>query len=140
MKIERIIRTFTGTLGGVFGYIFGKTDGFIIALLSFVIADYLTGVIAAVVNKEISSDIGYKGLLKKIGIFIAVAIANAIDVYVLKSGTVMRSATCLFYIANDGISIVENLFHIGVPFPAKLKKYFAQIKTDDKGDEENESD
>lgn len=128
-------------LGGLAGYIFGKTDGFIIALLCFVIADYLTGVIAAFIKKEVSSKVGFNGLLKKITIFVAVAIANVIDVYVLKTNSIMRTATCLFYIANDGISIIENLSVIGVPFPAKIKKYFKQIKEDDKKDgRDNESD
>ena len=128
-------------IGGLAGYIFGKTDGFIIALLCFVIADYLTGVIAAFIKKEVSSKVGFNGLLKKITIFVAVAIANVIDVYVLKTNSIMRTATCLFYIANDGISIIENLSIIGVPFPAKLKKYFSQIKEEDKKDgEDRESD
>ena len=135
------IKRFAAMLGGLAGYIFGKTDGFIIALLCFVIADYLTGVIAAFIKKEVSSKVGFNGLLKKITIFVAVAIANVIDVYVLKTNSIMRTATCLFYIANDGISIIENLSIIGVPFPAKLKKYFAQIKEDDKKDGgDNESD
>lgn len=135
------IKRIGAMLGGLAGYIFGKTDGFIIALLCFVIADYLTGVIAAFIKKEVSSKVGFDGLLKKITIFVAVAIANVIDVYVLKTNSIMRTATCLFYIANDGISIIENLSVIGVPFPAKIKKYFKQIKEDDKKDgRNNESD
>lgn len=135
--IKRVLAMF----GGLVGYVLEKTDGFVIALLCFVIVDYLTGVIAAFIKKEVSSKIGFTGLLKKIAIFATVAIATIIDIYVLKTNSIMRTATCLFYIANDGISIIENLSVIGVPFPTKLKKYFAQIKEDDKKEvEDDESD
>lgn len=130
------IKSFFAMLGGLAGYIFGKTDGFIIALLIFVIIDYITGLIAAIINNEINSEVGYKGLLKKIGIFCAVAIANVVDVYVLDGTPILRTATCCFYIANDGISIIENLSRSGVPFPKILKEKFEQLR----GDEESDSD
>lgn len=131
----RWIKSISAMLGGLAGYIFGRLDGFIIALLIFVVIDYITGLIAAVINGEVNSEVGYKGLLKKIGIFCAVAIANVIDVYVLQDTAILRTATCCFYIANDGISIIENLARSGVPFPEVLKKKFEQLKG-----EENDSD
>lgn len=129
--IWTIIQWVFASLGCLLGYIFGNLDGFLIALIVFVIADYITGLCSAFIRKKVSSKVGFKGIIKKICIFIVVAIANIIDVNLLEI-PMLRTAVIFFYISNEGISIVENLTILGVPVPKKLKDVLTQIK--EKGD------
>lgn len=121
-------------IGGFLGWLFGGFDGFLYALIVFVIVDYFTGVMAACVQKRLSSEIGFKGIAKKVTIFLLVAVANMIDVNIIKTGNAARTAVVFFYISNEGISILENAALIGLPIPQKLKAVLLQIN---KGENEN---
>ena len=128
-----IIQWVFALTGSLLGYLFGNLDGFLIALIVFVIADYITGLCSAFVQKKVSSKTGFKGIIKKMCIFIVVAIANIIDVNLLEI-PMLRTAVIFFYISNEGISLIENLTFLGVPVPKKLKDSLTQIK--EKGDKD----
>lgn len=118
-------------IGGYIGFYLGSIDAFIYTLLAFVIADYVTGVLRAGVERKLSSSVGFKGIAKKIVIFIVVGIANLCDVNLIKGdGTMIRTAIIFFYIANEGLSILENTMAIGLPVPEKLKEMLEQLKED----------
>lgn len=114
--------------GAVCGYLFGELDGLFIALLSMSVLDYLTGVVVAISKKKLSSAVGFKGICKKILMFILVAAANIIDMQILGC-TALRSAVLFVFIANEGISIIENSAELGIPVPEKLREILAQIKS-----------
>ncbi len=121
------------TAAGVFvGWFLGGFDGFMYVLLAFVVIDYLTGIMVAVLEKKLSSEIGFRGIFKKILIFILVGIGNIIDVYIIGNGSAVRTAVIFFYISNEGISIFENIGKIGLPIPEKLKRTLEQINEEDK--------
>lgn len=122
-------------LGAFLGYWLGGLDGFLVALIAFVVIDYLTGVMVAIVQKKLSSEVGFRGICKKVLIFSLVAIGHIIDTQLLKDGSVIRTAVIFFYLSNEGISILENATIIGLPVPAKLKSVLEQLK--DKEDETN---
>ena len=115
------------TLGGALGWFFGGADGFFFALLAFVVADYITGVMVAVSEKKLSSAVGFKGIFRKIIIFILVGVANLLDVHVLGAAAVLRTAVVFFYISNEGVSLLENAGRLGVKYPQKLKDVLAQL-------------
>ena len=117
-------------IGGALGWFIGGLDGFLYALIAFVVIDYLT----AGVQKKLSSEVGFKGIAKKIAIFLLVGIANIIDVDVIQNGTALRTAVIFFYLSNEGLSILENAGNIGLPIPEKLKTMLAQLK--DKEDDQ----
>ncbi len=121
-------------IGGALGWFIGGLDGFLYALIAFVVIDYLTGLLAAGVQKKLSSEVGFKGIAKKIAIFLLVGIANIIDVDVIQNGTALRTAVIFFYLSNEGLSILENAGNIGLPIPEKLKTMLSQLK--DKEDTE----
>ena len=125
-----------GALGGVIGWLFGSPDSFFYALIAFMFVDYFSGVIAAGVKKELSSDIGYSGIMKKLCIFMIVAVANVVDTNIINAGGAIRNATIFFYLSNEGISILENVVVIGLPVPEKLKVILKQIGSEDNGDKE----
>lgn len=120
-------------IGGFMGYFLGGFDGFIYALVVFVVVDYLTGVMAAVIKKEVSSEVGFKGICKKVTIFCLVGIGHILDTQIIQAGSVLRTAVIFFYLSNEGISIIENIAIIGLPVPQKLKDVLEQLKS--KGDE-----
>ena len=128
---------FTG-IGGWLGYFLGGCDGLIIALILFVVMDYITGIMCAIADKKLSSEVGFKGICRKVIIFMLVGIANIIDVEVIKTGSVLRTAVIFFYLSNEGISLLENAGHLGLPIPEKLKLVLEQLH--DKGDSEGSSD
>ena len=113
------------TLGGV--------DGFLYALLVFVVVDYLTGLMAAFIQKKISSEVGFRGICRKVAIFCLVGIAHILDAQVIKTGSVLRTAIVFFYLSNEGISILENITIIGLPVPQKLRDVLEQIRDKDGG-------
>ena len=121
-------------VGGWLGYFLGGMDGFIYALITFVVVDYITGLMCAILDKKLSSEIGFQGIFKKILIFSLVAIGHIIDKNVIGDGSVIRTAVIFFYLSNEGISILENAAHIGLPIPQKLKDVLGQLHN--KGDEE----
>jgi len=110
------------------GFLLGKFDGLMWALVTFIVLDYLTGVLAAVSRKELSSQIGAKGIAKKLLIFVIIIIANIVDVLVIGESHVLRSITVMFYIANESISILENAGSMGVPVPKKILSVLEQLK------------
>lgn len=122
--------TFTG---GFLGWFLGGPDGFLYALVAFVIIDYLTGVICAIVDKRLSSEIGAKGIFKKVLIFLLVGVGHILDTQVLDIpyGGALRTAVIFFYLSNEGISIMENAGHIGLPLPESLKSVLKQLHNRD---------
>ena len=108
-------------VGGWLGYFLGGCDGLVYALILFVAADYVTGVMCAAVDKRLSSEIGFKGICKKVLIFVLVGLANILDVQIIGTGSVLRTAVIFFYISNEGVSLLENAAHLGLPVPEKLK-------------------
>ena len=123
-------------IGGIIGFMFGKLDGLITALIVFVTIDYVTGFICAWAEKKLSSEVGAKGIAKKVFIFFLVAVANVIDTQILKEGSTLRTAVIFYYLANEGLSIVENAARLGLPVPPKLKDALEQLSDND--DEEVE--
>lgn len=130
-------------IGGWLGYFLGGFDGMMIALIVFMTLDYLTGVMCAIVDKKLSSAVGFKGICKKVLILMLVGVANIVDVHVVGTGSALRGAVVCFYLSNEGVSILENAAHIGLPIPEKLKEILAQLhnRGDKSGEpkEENEN-
>ena len=120
-------------IGGFVGWFLGGVDGFLYALLVFVVVDYLTGLMAAYIQKKISSEVGFRGICRKVAIFCLVGIAHILDAQVIKTGSVLRTAIVFFYLSNEGISILENITVIGLPVPQKLKDVLEQIREKDGG-------
>lgn len=132
------IRLTIATVGGFIGGIMGGFDGLIYSLIAFVLIDYLTGVMAAIVDRQLSSEIGFKGIFKKVSIFMLVAVGHIIDSKLLGSGTALRTAIILFYTSNEGISILENAARMGLPIPKRVKSVLEQLKKDSDEDEGTE--
>ena len=114
-------------VGGWLGYFLGGNDGLLIALVLFVAVDYLTGVMCAVSDKVLSSNVGFMGICRKVLIFLLVGIANILDVHVIGTGSVLRTAVIFFYISNEGVSLLENAAHLGLPVPEKIKAVLEQL-------------
>ncbi|HEM6266445.1 TPA: phage holin family protein [Streptococcus suis] len=114
-------------IGGLIGSLFGELDGILYALLVFIIIDYLTGIFAAVVEKQLSSSIGFRGIFKKIAILFLVSIGHLIDTAIIKQGGTIRTMVIFFYLSNEGLSILENTVRIGLPIPEKLQAILKQI-------------
>lgn len=133
-ELIQINKVLFSTIGGILGAIFGDVDGMLYALLIFIVMDYLTGIMAAIIQKELSSQIGFKGIFKKVVLLFLVAIAHTIDTHVLKYGGAIRATVIFFYLSNEGLSIIENAVRIGLPIPEKLKELLARLK--DGGDAE----
>lgn len=119
-------------VGGFFGWFLGGLDGFLYALLAFVVLDYLTGLMCAVVDKKLSSEIGFRGIFKKVLIFVMVGVGHIVDTQIIGDGSVSRTAIIFFYCSNEGVSLLENASRIGLPVPQKLKDILAQLHN--KGD------
>lgn len=113
---------------GLIGWLYAPFDAIFYALIAFVIFDYITGVIKAIKQKNLSGEIGFWGITKKIIIFMVVAIGNILDKYVIGSGSAIRSMLIFFYLSNEGISIIDNLKLIGVPLPDKLQEIVSNLK------------
>lgn len=122
-------------IGGWLGYFLGGCDGLLFALLAFVVIDYITGVMCAIADKTLSSEVGFKGICRKVLIFLLVGIANVLDVQVIGTGCILRTAVIFFYISNEGISLLENASHLGLPVPAKMKAVLEQLH--DKSEKED---
>ena len=114
-------------IGGFLGWFLGGFDGFLYALIAFVVLDYCTGILAAGVNKKLSSKIGFNGIAKKVCIFVLVGLANVIDMHIIGNGSALRTAVIFFYLANEGISVLENSAVIGLPVPEKLKEMLLRL-------------
>lgn len=119
-------------LGGWLGLYLGGVDGVLTALVLFVVADYLTGIMCAVVDKQLSSSVGFKGIFRKVLIFVMVGVANILDTQIIGNGSVIRTAVIFFYLSNEGISLLENAAYLGLPIPKQLKLILQQLH--DRGD------
>ena len=133
-EIWNWIQLALSAVGGALGWFFGGMDGLIYALLVFVIADYITGVMCAIADKNLSSEVGFKGICNKVLIFVMVGIGHIMDTYLIGNGEVLRTAVIFFYCSNEGVSMLENAGHLGLPIPAKLKDILEQLhdRTEDK--------
>lgn len=114
-------------VGGFLGWFVGGFDGFLYALLVFVVADYITGVMCAIADKKLSSEVGFKGICKKVLIFVMVGVGHIIDIYLIGNGEVIRTAVIFFYCSNEGVSMLENAGHLGLPIPQQLKDILEQL-------------
>ena len=122
-------------VGGWLGWFLGGCDGLLYALIAFVTIDYITGVMCAVADHTLSSEVGFKGIVRKVLIFLLVGIGHILDTQVIGSGSVLRTAVIFFYISNEGVSLVENAAHLGLPIPEKLREILAQLHNrDEKND------
>lgn len=114
-------------IGGFIGWFLGGFDGFLYALIAFAVIDYITGVMCAISDKKLSSEVGFNGICRKVLIFVLVGIGNMVDVYVLGEAGVLRTAVIFFYLSNEGVSLLENSAHLGLPIPQKLKSVLEQL-------------
>ena len=130
------IQLIFSAVGGWLGYFLGGCDGLLYALIAFVVIDYITGVMCAIIDKKLSSAVGFKGIFRKVLIFLLVGIANIIDVQVIGTGAVLRTAVIFFYISNEGVSLLENAGYLGLPIPEKIKTVLEQLH--DRAEKEEE--
>lgn len=135
--MDKLIQTIFAVAAGIAGFLWGGMDGLLYALVSFMILDYITGCFVAIVKKELSSKIGFKGIAKKVLIMALVAVGHILDTHILGGGAFCRSAVIGFYIANEGISILENAGELGIPLPKKLIAVLKQLKSKDDEDDNN---
>ena len=135
-KLQLAIDSIAGTVGAIIGFMYGEINGLFLALIAFMALDYITGVIVAVINKRLSSEVGFKGLAKKLLILVFTALGHIIDTCILGGTPAAMSAVMLFYSANEGLSVIENAAALGLPVPRKLREIMEQIK--DKGESDND--
>ena len=133
-----VIQLVFTAVGGWLGWFLGGCDGLLYALIAFVVIDYVTGIMCAIVDKNLSSEVGFRGIFKKVLIFLLVGIGHIIDTQVIGSGSVLRTAVIFFYISNEGVSLVENAAHLGLPIPEKLKDVLEQLHDRAEKDENKE--
>lgn len=130
------IQLIFAAIGGWLGYFVGGCDGLLYALIAFVVIDYITGVMCAISDHTLSSEVGFRGICRKVLIFLLVGIANILDIHVLGNGSVLRTAVIFFYISNEGVSLLENAAHLGLPVPEKVKDVLEQLHGRSEGDEQ----
>lgn len=122
-----VVQAVFAALGGWLGWFLGGCDGLIYALVAFVVIDYITGVMCAISDKTLSSAVGFRGICRKVLIFLLVGIANILDTNVIGTGSVLRTAAIFFYISNEGVSLLENAAHLGLPVPGAVKDVLEQL-------------
>ena len=122
-----VIQLIFAAVGGWLGYFLGGCDGLLYTLLAFVVLDYTTGVMAAIADHKLSSAIGFRGIFRKVLIFALVGVGHLLDVQILGAVGVLRTAVIFFYLSNEGVSLIENAAHLGLPIPAKLKGVLEQL-------------
>ena len=123
-------------IGGWLGWFLGGCDGLLYGPITFVVIDYITGVMCAVIDHRLSSEVGFKGIFKKVLIFLLVGVANILDVQVIGTGCVLRTAVIFFYISNEGVSLLENAAYLGLPVPEKIKKVLEQLHSRSESEDE----
>ena len=114
-------------VGGFVGWFLGGFDGFLYALIAFVVIDYITGLMCAIADRKLSSSVGFKGICKKVLIIMLVGVAHIVDLHVVGTGNALRGAVVCFYLSNEGVSLLENAAHLGLPIPEKMKSILAQL-------------
>ena len=127
-------------IGGWLGFFLGGLDGLLIALIIFMALDYVTGIMCAVLDKTLSSRVGFRGIFKKALILIMVGIANIVDVHVVGTGSALRGAVICFYLSNEGLSLLENAAYIGLPVPEKLKEILSQLHRREEKEAKNDKE
>ena len=133
-----VIQLIFTAVGGWLGWFLGSCDGLLYALIAFVTIDYVTGFMAAAADHKLSSEVGFKGICRKVLIFLLVGIGHILDTQVIGSGSVLRTAVIFFYISNEGVSLVENAAHLGLPIPEKLKSVLEQLHDRAEKEEDHE--
>lgn len=126
-------------IGGWLGYFLGGCDGLLYALIAFAVIDYITGVMCAAADKKLSSEVGFKGICRKVLIFLLVGVANILDANIIGAGCVLRTAVIFFYLSNEGVSLLENAAYLGLPIPKKMKDILVQLH-DRSENEEDDTD
>ena len=122
-----LIESVFAAVGAWLGYFLGGSDGLLYALLVFVIVDYITGVMCAIEDRTLSSAVGFRGLCRKVLTFLLVGIAQVLDEHILNQPGVLRTAVIFWAVANNGLSILENAAHLGLPVPEQLKQVLEQL-------------
>lgn len=130
-EIISTVKFCAACIGGALGAFLGPINGLVYTLLAFVIMDYLTGIMNAIATKTLNSAVGFKGLFRKVTIFCMVGVGHMLDVNLLGGAAMLRNAVIFFYLANEGISLLENASKLGLPVPEKLKEVLAQLKGKD---------
>ncbi len=133
MKWDNIVKAISGAAGALIGFLYGEITGLFVAIIALMALDYITGIICAVSTKTLSSEIGFKGLVKKLMILVIIAVGHLVDAYIIGTGSAFMTAVILFFAANEGISILENAALLGLPVPEKLRNVLEQLK-DKEGD------
>lgn len=130
-EVINTIQLIFTAIGGYVGWFLGGMDGLIYALVTFIFIDYITGLMVAILERKLSSEIGFRGIFKKILIFTFVGIGHIIDFHIIQNGSAVRTAVIFFYMSNEGISILENAAKVGLPVPEKLQTIFLKLKKED---------
>lgn len=130
--MDNIFKQIMAAICTLISFLFGDIEGMMVALIALIVLDYISGVIAAAVEKRLSSEVGAKGIAKKIFMLLIVALANIMDINVIGDGHVLKTVTVVFYICNECISLIENAGRIGVPVPKKLLDVLEQLRDKDK--------
>ena len=133
-EIWNYLQMFFAVIGGWLGWFLGGYDGFLYALIAFISVDYILGVFCGILEKHLSSDVGARGIFKKVVIFSLVGVAHVIDQNIIGDGSAIRTSVIFFYLSNEGISIIENSTRLGLPIPDKLRDILEQLK--DGGDKD----
>ena len=129
--MDNIFKNIMAGICTILSFLFGDIEGMMVALIALIVLDYISGVIAAAVEKRLSSEVGAKGIAKKIFMLLIVALANIVDINVIGDGHVLKTVTVVFYICNECISLIENAGRIGVPVPKKLLDVLEQLRDKD---------
>ena len=129
------IQIAVSAIGGWLGYFLGGMDGMLIALIVLMSLDYISGVMCAIIDKKLSSAVGFRGVCKKVFILMLVGVAHIIDLHVVGTGSALRGAVICFYMSNEGLSLLENAAHVGLPIPDKLKDILSQLHDKDRKEE-----
>lgn len=132
MEKGNVLKTIVATIGTGLTWLFGTWDTALMVLIAFMSLDYCTGLLRGYINKELSSDVGLKGIARKAVIFVVLIVAVLLDRLLNTGNWVFRTLVCYFYIANEGISLLENCAGLGLPIPEKLADALAQLKEGEK--------
>lgn len=135
MKFDTIIKTVSGAVGAVIGFLYGEITGLFIAIIALMALDYVTGILCGIAAKALSSEAGFRGLVKKLMILVIIAVGHLVDTYIIGTGSALMTAVILFFAANEGISILENAAKLGLPIPRKLRDILEQLKKEDDNDD-----
>ena len=136
MRFDTIIKTISGAVGAVIGFLYGEITGLFVAIIALMALDYVTGILCGIAAKALSSETGFKGLVKKLMVLVIIAVGHLIDTYIIGTGSALMTAVILFFAANEGISILENAAKLGLPIPKKLRDILEQLRKDDDHDDD----